>query len=247
MGEMSLVRSFSRRRLGAWMQGPLDVTHDETVELCVVESGTMHVRLEDACGVHRGGEVAVIPAGVRHGCWTESEPIVEMIVHLDARLLAQTLPRAIEPGIWPLASADAIAALRDAAVASFEEAGRLAVEIMRDLGEHARKPIASDAPIVGVLEVVGQALERHWTVAQMARLAALSEAQFGRRFRAAAGQSPMRWLLDRRLTRAQWLMSTSDRTLTDIAMMVGFGSPSRFTEAFAKRHGQTPSVWRGMQ
>ncbi len=247
MQGMPLVRSFSRRRFGAWMQGPLDVRHQETLELCVVETGTMHVRLEDACGVHRGGEVAIIPAGFRHGCWTEAEPIVEMIVHLDARLVAQQFPDGVKAGIWPMESDEAIASLRDAGVASFEEAGRLVLGIMRGLGERPSKPIANDAPIVGVLEVVGQALERRWTVPQMARLAALSEAQFGRRFRAAAGQSPMRWLVDRRLGRAEWLMNTSDRTLTDIAMLVGFGSPSRFTEAFAKRHGMTPSQWRGAQ
>ena len=81
----------------------------------------------------------------------------------------------------------------------------------------------------------------------MAKLVALSEAQFGRRFRAAAGQPPMRWLLDRRLTRAEWLMNSTERSLTDIAMMVGFGSPSRFTEAFARRHGTSPSQWRAAQ
>ncbi len=244
---MPLVRSFSRRRIGAWMQGPLDVAHAETVECCVVESGTMHVRLDDACGVHQAAEFAVIPPGVRHGCWTEAEPIVEMIVHLDAHVVDRRMPGVVRPGIWPLADPQVIDALREAGVGSFDEVGTIALSLLRSLEARESKPIAIDAPIVGLLETVGRSIERRWSVGEMAKLVALSEAQFGRRFRAAAGQPPMRWLLDRRLSRAEWLMNSTERSLTDIAMMVGFGSPSRFTEAFTRRHGTSPSQWRAAQ
>lgn len=183
---------------------------------------------------------------MRHGCWTEDEPIVEMVVHLDAHLL-QKRSIAVRPGIWPLAEHGIVEALRDAGVASFDAVGSLCLGLLGRLDAAPSKAIATDAPIVRVLETVGQTLERRWSVGDMAKLVALSEAQFGRRFRLAAGQPPMRWLLDRRLSRAEWLMSTSERSLTEIAMMVGFGSPSRFSEAFTRRHGRSPSQWRASQ
>ena len=86
--------------------------------------------------------------------------------------------------------------------------------------------------------------EEPWTVGRLASIAAMSPAHFSRSFHEAMGAPPLRWVQDRRLDRAEWLMSTTDRTLTEIAQAVGFRSSSRLTEAFQRRHGRSPSRWR---
>ncbi len=244
LSDVPLVRSMSRRTLGAWMQGPLDVTHDETVELCVLERGTMHVRLGDTCGVHRAGEVAIIPPGVRHGSWTEAELITEVIVHLDAARLSTIVREPLEAGVWPADDHPGVRTLGAATVDDPDAVADIALALIAHVRGRASRGVTNDARIVKVVESVGGQLERPWTVADMADLAGLSEAHFARRFRVAVGSPPMRYLQERRLSRAQWLIDASDDPITAIALRVGFGSPSRLTEAFTKRHGVSPSQWR---
>jgi AraC-like DNA-binding protein len=47
-----------------------------------------------------------------------------------------------------------------------------------------------------------------------------------------------------RLAYADRLLSTSDATLADIALEVGFNDQSALTHAFRQHYGQTPAAWR---
>jgi len=230
--------------MGPWMAGPLDAVHEETVELCVVEQGTMHVRLGDRCGVHRAGEIAVIPPTVRHGSWTEADSVHEVIVHLDAAALAALVPGRLPCGIFTAPQRPATAALGEAVSMRPEDVPELALGLLEHARSHAPQAVASDPRIVAVAEAVTRGLDRRWTVASMASIAGMSEAHFARRFREVVGSSPMRYVQQQRLGRARWLMNASDASITEIALQVGFGSPSRFSEAFTQRHGLTPSRWR---
>ena len=233
--------------MGPWMAGPLDAVHEETVELCVMEQGMMHVRLGERCGTQRAGEVAVIPPRVRHGSWTEKEPAREVIVHLDAAELAARCPGAVPQGIWGAADHPAAAAIGDAVAEQPETVADLALALLEHVCAHAPQVVANDPRIVAAAEAVAGSLERAWTVADMAEIAGMSEAHFARRFREVVGSSPMRYLQQQRLGRAQWLMNASNASITEIALRVGFGSPSRFSEAFTQRHGVSPSRWRAQQ
>lgn len=46
------------------------------------------------------------------------------------------------------------------------------------------------------------------------------------------------------VTRAQRLMQTSDRKLSDVALEVGCATPSGFSDLFRRVTGETPSQWR---
>ena len=232
--------------MGPWMAGPLDAVHDETVELVVVEQGTMHVRLGDRCGTHRATEVAVIPPRVRHGSWTEADAVREVIIHLDAAELAARSPGTVPRGIWAAADHPATATIGDAVAERQQDVAELALALLEHVRGRAPQVVANDPRIVAAAEAVAGALERAWTVAAMAEIAGMSEAHFARRFRDVVGASPMRYLQQQRLGRAQWLMHASDASITEIALRVGFGSPSRFSEAFAQRHGVSPSRWRAL-
>ena len=78
----------------------------------------------------------------------------------------------------------------------------------------------------------------------LARIAHVSEAHFIRTFRATFGETPHRYLQRRRVERAMYLLRTSDRSVTDVCMEVGFSSLGTFSRTFAAIVGETPSGFR---
>ncbi|WP_072819574.1 helix-turn-helix domain-containing protein [Bradyrhizobium erythrophlei] len=63
-------------------------------------------------------------------------------------------------------------------------------------------------------------------------------------FRQSTGYPPHRWLLQRRIERAQDLLLNSDKTLAEIARCCGFFDPSHLTRAFSQTVGSSPGLWR---
>src|ERR671920_1701975 len=81
-------------------------------------------------------------------------------------------------------------------------------------------------------------------VPTLARIACVSEAHFIRTFRATFGETPNRYLQRRRVERAMWLLRSSDRSVTDICMDVGFTSLGTFSRVFRDIVGEPPSEYR---
>ena len=82
------------------------------------------------------------------------------------------------------------------------------------------------------------------TVADLAREAGLSPAQFSREFRRTYGETPHQYLITRRMERAASLLTTTDRSVAEICMTVGWSSVGSFTTAFRRIHGVTPMAYR---
>ena len=81
-------------------------------------------------------------------------------------------------------------------------------------------------------------------VARLAAIAHVSAAHFSRSFRATFGETPHRYLQRRRIERAMYLLRTTERTVTDICMEVGFSSLGTFSRTFAVVVGESPSRFR---
>jgi AraC family transcriptional regulator len=95
-----------------------------------------------------------------------------------------------------------------------------------------------------VLAYVNDHLDQSTAVKDLARIAKLSHAQFGRYFRDATGMSLQRWQMDARIRSAQRLMVDDPaESLTGIASLVGFSDSSHFSRAFLEVVGTTPSAW----
>jgi AraC-like DNA-binding protein len=82
-------------------------------------------------------------------------------------------------------------------------------------------------------------------LAQLAAIAHASEAHFIRTFRITFGETPHRYLQRRRVERAMFLLRTTDRSVTDICMEVGFSSLGTFSRTFRDIVGESPSQFRG--
>jgi AraC-like DNA-binding protein len=84
-------------------------------------------------------------------------------------------------------------------------------------------------------------------VAALAEAAHLSPAHFSREFRRAFGEPPHRYLLTRRLERAAALLRSTDRSVSDICLLVGFRSVGSFTTTFGRAYGLSPAAYRAAQ
>jgi AraC family transcriptional regulator len=81
-------------------------------------------------------------------------------------------------------------------------------------------------------------------VAMLADLAALSPAHFARAFAATVGITPFHYVITRRLARARELLIGTRRSALDIALEVGFKTPSHFAARFRREFDMTPRELR---
>jgi AraC-like DNA-binding protein len=86
-------------------------------------------------------------------------------------------------------------------------------------------------------------LARSLTVAQLAKLAALSRSAFFDRFQRTVGLPPMEYLLAWRMAVAKDLLRRQDLGISEVAERVGYGSASAFSTAFSRHVGQPPSQY----
>ncbi len=84
-------------------------------------------------------------------------------------------------------------------------------------------------------------IDQHWTVAQLAKAAALSRSTFFERFTRAVGVAPMEYLHAWRMEIAKDLLGRGKLGTAEIAERVGYGSSSAFSVAFSRYAGKPPS------
>jgi AraC-like DNA-binding protein len=80
-----------------------------------------------------------------------------------------------------------------------------------------------------------------WTVAQLAKEAALSRSAFFERFNRAIGLAPMAYLLAWRMALAKNLLRRKEGGIAEIAERVGYSSASAFSVAFTRHVGLPPA------
>lgn len=98
----------------------------------------------------------------------------------------------------------------------------------------------ADARLAPAIRQMHAHCARAWTVAQLARVAALSRSTFFERFTQAVGRPPMDYLLAWRMTLARELLRRGELALAEVAERVGYGSASTFSTAFRRHVGQPP-------
>jgi AraC family transcriptional regulator len=87
-------------------------------------------------------------------------------------------------------------------------------------------------------------LDRDIGLNELAGLVNLSRFHFCTAFRLATGQTPHEWLTARRIERARELLDNPTLRVTDIALAVGYSTPSAFAASFRKVTGMTPTDFR---
>ncbi|OWY62955.1 AraC family transcriptional regulator [cyanobacterium TDX16] len=79
----------------------------------------------------------------------------------------------------------------------------------------------------------------------LAATAMVSKYHFLRSFREAYGTTPAVYLTERRIERAQDLLRSTNLTVTEVCMLVGYSSVGSFSSRFREVVGMTPSDYQG--
>ena len=128
-------------------------------------------------------------------------------------------------------------------------ARRLVVPPQRDGGQKQfiDAPIAQDPgepSIARLLDALRADLHQTHSVADMAQRIHMSERTFARRFRAATGTTPHRWLQHERVLLAQRLLESTDLPLDALARRAGFADAQILRIHFKRVVGTTPTHYR---
>ena len=129
---------------------------------------------------------------------------------------------------------------------SRELARRVVEGMLLALWDEARQPSLSpqERALDELAEFVRREPAKAWNLDGMAGEVHLSRAQFVRRFRARFGSSPMAFVSQIRLERAQQLLRESDLSLDAVARAVGMGDAPFLSRNFKTVTGTSPGVWR---
>jgi len=102
----------------------------------------------------------------------------------------------------------------------------------------------ADSRFSAVLAMLAERVHEPFTIASMARAAAMSPRTFVRRFRDATGRSPAEWLIEARVERARELLETTDLTIDEIAERCGFGGGATLRHHFRRKLSLSPLAYR---
>lgn len=98
----------------------------------------------------------------------------------------------------------------------------------------------ADAQLALAMRQMHAQLGHAWTVARLAKEAALSRSAFFERFTRTVGLPPMEYLVAWRMAVAKDLLRRRKCGLSEVAERVGYGSASTFSTAFSRHVGQPP-------
>ena len=99
----------------------------------------------------------------------------------------------------------------------------------------------ADARLALAIRQMHERPQEPWTMAQLAKIAALSRSSFFERFSRAVGVAPMEYLLSWRMAIAKNLLRRNTLSVATIAARVGYGSASAFSVAFTRYVGVSPT------
>lgn len=256
------------RITSAWSHGEL---HDTTQAMSEHVLMTYHGTPQDiSCrdgrtrhtAVTRPGTVTIIPAG-HTARWDIDGAISVSHVYLPvARLRVNPDRDANIELLHRVAVEDATLASLLAIIASEARAtdapGRMLVEhalemVLLQVGRrHTALRTDQVAPRGGlarwqlrrVIDYMSAKYAESITLEELAAVAGLSRYHFCSAFHRATGMPPHKWLREVRMKQAKRLLRETRMSVVEIAVQVGYDSPSAFAKAFRSVEGVTPAFFR---
>jgi AraC-like DNA-binding protein len=105
----------------------------------------------------------------------------------------------------------------------------------------------ADERVAAAIRRIHERPTKAWTVAELAKQAALSRSTFFERFSSAVGVTPMEYLLGWRMALAKDLLRRRGMTVGEVAEHVGYSSASTFSVAFTRHVGLPPKQYARQQ
>jgi AraC-like DNA-binding protein len=245
--------SVSLRRYGAVEASDVHDFHQIVLGL----DGSMVMAVDGVAREIDSTSAWLIPAGSRHdyaGVGENRQLVLDLpasSVAVPQRLFDKARAVAIDASLTQLVSHIAGRATGhidgDAAWRRFnwDAAARLCAAIVEETG------IADAVPGAGLdFARIDGWLRAHLSeplrIVDLAAHCGFGMRRFHQLFIEAFGETPHRYLQRLRLDTSVTLLADPRRSLTDVALEVGFGDQSAYTHAFTRRFGMAPGQWRAL-
>jgi AraC-like DNA-binding protein/uncharacterized RmlC-like cupin family protein len=233
---------------------------ETVVILCTRGFGWLTVGVGSAERGYRvgAGEVAVIPARVPHVYRADpDDPWSIWWLHVtgsDTSELVESICTPESGAIVALRDVYSAAALieravvaleRDETAASLYLASGAAWGLLAQLAsDRLQGPAATADRIQIAQDYLRDNLAAQVSVGELARLASLSSSHFSALFKASTGIGVVEYVRRLRSARARELLMTTEASVADIGMSVGYGDPFYFSRQFRLVNGTSPSEFR---
>jgi len=229
--------------------------------LIVVESGVKSLRWKNGEYIIRSGEAIAIAGGqsvditnrlAEDGSyrahwlvWDDKLIAAHAERHVSQTVIRHALPICMPEADFSEAFLRAVQGIEDTRIPD-EISRHRASEMLLWIGMHGGRFAQSEAVAlaVKVRRLIGQDLAREWSAASIASAFAMSEATLRRKL-ADEDTSLSEVITDSRLSFALNLLQSTLQPVTQIALNVGYQSPSNFAARFRERFGFPPSAIRG--
>ncbi|MBS4430651.1 helix-turn-helix domain-containing protein [Pectobacterium punjabense] len=113
--------------------------------------------------------------------------------------------------------------------------------------QYIEKPVPQlpgEGRLSGVMDWAREHLAEPILVDELADAARMSRRNFTRRFREVTGTTVKKWLTAERISKAQQLLETTELSIEQIAMEVGFGTSQSLRQHFTVQMHVSPSFYR---
>ncbi len=125
----------------------------------------------------------------------------------------------------------------------------IAVHLARSYAEVVEEPRSVSPSLPGfklhkITAWMAGHLAEEFHLNELAAQAGLSRFHFNRLFKSATGVSPSRYHINLRMDEAKRLLRETKKSIVEIALDVGYATPSHFAQLFRRETGLSPSKYR---
>lgn len=256
---MSSLRSESH--IGTYPDSWQDVGfhHHPTVEISIVLEGRGLFEYPEQRIIVEPGHIITVPGGMWHRYGAVSQvrfAVIHLIGYSAAieELLARLADlTSAKPGIAALSRLD-----KERFEKLFREWLRLQASPLKEkarhdaawteilllfLLEHSKSDLQAMS-VTKAADYIRENLQHNVQISDLSRMAGLTMAGFRRLFESTYGMSPKRYQQQCRMNEAQWLLSSTDKDMQEIAGQIGFERLHSFSEWFKGMEGISPTAWR---
>lgn len=214
------------------------------------------------------GQISVTPAGARFSAewkneleyvavfFTEdflSRATADFTANAKARLVTACGPRdELVRSIALALAAEIDAGLPAGKLYAESLVNTLAVHLLRHYSTDSLIPDLSFGGLPAhklrrVVEFMNAHLEQDLSLTELAEAVELSQYHFARAFKQSTGQTPIQFLMQRRVAAAKQLLAQSELPIVEVGLRTGFKNQSHFTTLFRRLTNVTPRAYRNGQ
>jgi AraC family transcriptional regulator of arabinose operon len=228
----------------------------------VTVAGSGRFRVGDSTGVVRNGDILIVPSGIPHAYWCDSDEwsyywahvvggdLPKYILQAGGKFPAVNLPPArLREIVAEFESVIALVAgnrsLEQMILASHSVRNILAMALFStNAGQMKATRATTHHALEKCFQILLENTRRSLTLRELAAQAGLSPSRLANMFKSQTGTSPIAHHMHLRMQEAAGLLASTDLNIKEVAARMGFQDPYHFSRAFKSHLHTSPMGYR---